>query len=140
MRLETQEVASGSFINAKIWICDLRYNDYNNKPIRNVKPTQVLVVRKDEVNKKVYYSQCCFLKLNKKGVPLKSSVIPLFDNTGYRSYSGVALNCFDNKEECIAFYKSEVNKAIEGLEEYIKKVKKDSQDKIAEFKELIEKL
>ena len=136
MEIEIQKIVSGSYDGQRLWICDLRYNDYHKKPIRHIKPTEVLVVSKNEVSKKIYYSNSCFLKLNKKGIALKSSIIPLFDNTGYRSYTGVALNCFDNKEECIACYKSQINKAISELEKHLKYVTSETKNKIAEFQNL----
>ena len=39
-----------------------------------------------------------FCKLNKNDEPLKSKIIGMYDNTGYRSYVDVPLNIFDNKE------------------------------------------
>lgn len=107
--IDIKQIANGSMNGKIVWVCDLRYNNYNEKPIRNVPPTEVVVV--DNQGKKVYYSHSHFRTLKKDGTP-SSKVIKPFDNTGFRSYTGVPINVFDNKEECVAKYKEQLNKAI----------------------------
>ena len=135
--LETQDIINGKLDGQKIWICDLRYNDYSNKPVRHVIPMEVFVVNKDKVNKKIYYSNSCFLKINKNGEAVNSAVIPLFDNTGFRSYTGEPVKCFDNKEECIDYYKKQAQEAIKGLSNHLKDFTEDINDKIQGIKNLV---
>jgi len=97
MKIDIKEIIDGKKNGEKIWICDFRFSDYGHtKPLRHVKPTQVIIVGNSELpkNKTVYYSESHFLALNKKGEPMKSKIIKPFDNTGQRSYTGVALNAF----------------------------------------------
>ena len=98
MKIEPKDI--GNYVNKFVWICDYRYNDYLQKPIRKVLPQKVMVRDNQETNKRIYYSEYHFCCLNKNDEPLKSKIIGIYDNTGYRSYAGVPLNIFDNKEEC----------------------------------------
>ena len=91
-----------------VWVCDYRFNNRMvEKPIRHIKPTKVIVCSNGDLpkNKRVYYSNVHFKPLNKKGLPIKSKVIAPYDNTGFRSYAGVALEVFLNKEECFSHYR-----------------------------------
>lgn len=104
MQIDIKDVISGKLDGRVVWICDFRFKDISNKPIRHIKPKEVLIRSNKEVTKRVYYSESHFSEINSKGLPVKTSIIPPYDNTGYRSYRGVALNVFDNKEECVAMY------------------------------------
>lgn len=97
-----------SMIGETVWICDYRHLDISKKPIRHIKPTEALVVSNDELpsNKTVYYSDIHFRPIGNKGTPLKQIIAP-FDNTGYRSFTGISLNIFITKEECIEHYLSQ---------------------------------
>lgn len=92
-------------IGKTVWICDYRFLNISKKPIRHIRPTEVLVVSNDELpsNKAVYYSDIHFRPIGNKGTPLKQIIAP-FDNTGYRSFTGISLNIFITKEECIEHY------------------------------------
>jgi hypothetical protein len=113
--IDINEITSGSRNGQTLWICDLRYNDYHNKPIRHIKPTKVLVRSNNETKKKIYYSHSHFVALNKKDEPLKSKVFAPFDNTGYRMRTGTSLNCFETMDECDAHYRIQCRDAIDGL-------------------------
>lgn len=107
MEIDVNKITnSKEFVGKKVWICDYRQPDLDKKPIRHVKPTEVMVFSNEDLpaNKRVYYSENHFRKLSAKGVP-SSTIIGVFDNTGYRSFTGVALKIFDNKEDCIEEYK-----------------------------------
>ena len=113
-----KDVTDGNMNGQTVWICDLRYNNYNEKPIRNIKPTKVLIRDNNETNKKIYYSSSHFVGLNKKNQPIKSKVIAVYDNTGYRSITGTPLNCFLSENECVQYYKKQLEIAIKGLKYY----------------------
>ena len=98
MKIEPKDI--GNYVNKFVWICDYRYNDYLQKPIRKVLPQKVMVKDNQETNKRIYYSEYHFCGLDKNDESLKSKIIGIYDNTGYRGYEGVPLNIFDNKEEC----------------------------------------
>ena len=91
-----------------LWITDFRFGSDGalNKPIRHVKPTKVKLVSNSELpkNKTVYYSNYHFRPINKNGETSKSRIIAPYDNTGYRSYTGVSLNIFTDEKECKDFY------------------------------------
>ncbi len=102
MEIDIKKITNGDMNGQYVWICDYRPSKtgIHAKPVRHVKPQKVLVVDTDEVRKKIYYSQSCFLGLNKKGEPLKSKAIVVFDSTGYRTYTGIPVCVFDNEKEC----------------------------------------
>lgn len=104
-----------------LWVCDYRYKDISNKPIRHVKPTIVAVVHNSKTKKRVYYSEYHLAPIGKKGQVLKQ-VIPIFDNTGYRSYTGVPLQMFTTEIECIAAYKELQSEVLKQLESWYEQV------------------
>jgi len=105
MKLEPKEVAEGKYIGQELWICDYRYKDFNNKPIRHIKPTKVICVSTEETTKTVHYSNCFFREVGKK-----SSIIKLYDNTGYRTFPGIPLQVFTTEEECVSKYEEQKKK------------------------------
>lgn len=112
MELNSKEVSEGEHDGKEVWICDYRYSDFNNKPIRHVKPTKVNILNNSETDKRVNYSHSFFREGTKK-----SSVIKLFDNTGYRWYAGVPLKVFTEEAECREYYR---NAAKENLKQFLK--------------------
>lgn len=100
-----------------VWICDYRHNDFLERPIRHVKPTQAVVVSNDDLPKRktVYYAETHFRPIGKKGKPLKQIIAP-YDNTGYRSYEGESLQIFHDKEDCIEKYMELCNIVKDGIE------------------------
>lgn len=117
MQLKTKEVADGLHTGKEVWICDLRWNDFNNKPIRDITPKKVIVRPISETKKRVYYSEIFFSEIKNDKV-VSSSVIGLFDNTGYRSYTGVPLNVFTTEAECIKNYKKLAHEAYKSFLEW----------------------
>lgn len=99
-------------IGKDVWICDYRINDPNNKPIRNVQPKMVRVFNNDDLpkNKNVYYSPIHFREI--KGDRVLSTIIKPYDNTGFRAYTGVCLNIFENKDDCICYFNGQLKEAI----------------------------
>lgn len=136
------EEKNGLMIGSTVWICDYRYRDIDDKPIRHVKPTQVIIVDNEELpkNKRVYYSEVHFRPLGKSGAPLKQVIAP-FDNTGYRSNTGTSVNIFFTEEECNAHYAYQcglVEAAIQGAKrarmEIYNEREKEIADLIAKYK------
>jgi len=97
-----------------VYICDYRFNNVDEKPIRHVKPQKAMVFSNDDLpkNKRVYYSKHHFRPLNAKGNPTSKIIAP-YDNTGYRSYTGVSLNIFFTEAECLSFYKKQCDEIID---------------------------
>lgn len=121
MQIDIKEITYGDkWVGKIIWICDYRRPDLSKKAIRHVPPTEVMVVSNNELpsNKKVYYSENHFVKLNAKGQPTKN-VIAIYDNTGFRSFTGVPLNAFDDRQECIEKYNELADVIIEDLNKQI---------------------
>lgn len=115
MKFDTKEIARGEHNEKIVWICDLRYNDYRKKPIRHVKPTKVLIRSNKESDKTFYYCDSHFVELNKNDQP-KKKTHSLYDNTGFRSYKGVPVNCFETEAECIEYYKKLCQEVVDGYE------------------------
>lgn len=100
-------------IGKQYWICDYRLNsNKDNKPIRNVLPKLVKVFGNDVLpkNKNVYYSPIHFREV--KGDKILSTIIAPFDNTGYRSYSGVSVNIFNSEKECREYFEMQCDEAV----------------------------
>jgi hypothetical protein len=129
-----EDVKSGKLNGKMVWICDLRFDNYGEKPIRHVKPQEVLVRPNSETTKRIYYSESHFVGLNKKGEPVKSKTYSPVDNTGYRSRSGTALQVFDNEADCRKAYTKQIATAIHGLENYKKSQIKMIDEKINDLK------
>jgi hypothetical protein len=134
MKIDLKEMTEGSNLVGKlVWICDYRREDLGKKAIRHVRPQEVLVRSNSELpeNKRVHYSNNHFVSLTKKGTP-SSTVIPVFDTTGYRSFEGVALNIFDNQQECIEHYNKQADDIIKRLdikiESAVESLKRDRQE------------
>ncbi len=108
MQIDAKEIASGSYDGKKVFICDYRVPDLDKKPIRSVEPTEVMVRSNDETKKRIYYSNSHFVTLKKNGEP-SSKVIPLYDNTGFRSYTGEPVKVFDNLAECEAQWNDDLS-------------------------------
>ncbi len=99
-------------IGKMAWICDYRANaDLTKKPIRNIKPTPVVVTDAKETSKTIYYSPVYFRPVNRGKI--SSTVIAPLDNTGYRCCSGTSVNIFYTKEECVKCYREQVRQADE---------------------------
>lgn len=111
-------------VGDEVWVCDYRFNnEYIKKPIRHVPPTKVVIDLSENIKKRIYYSDYYFKVLNKKGEPT-SKVIAPFDNTGFRSYKGVAVQVFYTEEEAQEYYKNrcvEIKKEAEKEKEVIMK-------------------
>lgn len=93
-----------NILGKHVWICDYRVN-YNAvlKPIRDVKPMEVVIADAKTCKKNIYYSPVYFQPV--KGKKVLSTVIAPVDNTGFRCRSGVSVNIFDTKEKCVKCYR-----------------------------------
>ncbi len=117
MKLDTKELRDGVHIGKEVWICDYRWTDFDKKEDRNIKPTKVLIRSTDDTSKRVNYSHCFFSEIKKDKV-VNSSLIKLFDNTGYRTFAGVALNAFTTESECEKHYKKQANTIFQDFNVY----------------------
>ncbi len=104
MKIDTKEIIKGDslYIGKKLWISEFKREDLDKKASRFIRPQRALLRSNSEINsnKRIYYSDNHFVGLNKKGELLKSKIIAIFDNTGYRSYTGTSIKIFDNEQEC----------------------------------------
>lgn len=112
VEIETSKIRNGSMDGKCVWIYDLRYRELTGKALRRVLPQKVMVRSNEECSKKIYYSNSHFVGLNKKGEPLKSKIIPLFDNTGFRSNTGDPVKIFDNEKECFESFHKVANALV----------------------------
>lgn len=116
----------------KVYIVDIRNSD-GNSYLRSVEPTFVEIVNNEELpkNKKVYYSSYHFRKIGKSGQTTKQIVAP-YDNTGYRSYSGVSVNVFETYEEAVEKYNEQLEDVVETYRHRIRELEghiKQTQEK-----------
>lgn len=109
--LESGEVSIGD----KVWICDYRFDDPTNKPIRNLAPQQMFIMDASSTKKNIYYSSFYFAPISAKGTPLAAVIAP-FDNTGFRGYTGVSVNIFLDEKDCRDHF---VKQCIEAREKMI---------------------
>jgi len=125
---------SGYNLGDIVWVCDYRFNnEMLKKPIRHVPPTKVMIACATETGKHIYYSSFYFQKLNKKDEPIKSSVIALFDNTGYRFCTGTGLRIFYTEKECIEYYKDVCEGLVQELHnerDRVLKIYSDMEEKL----------
>lgn len=124
MEISCKEIQTGGeWVGKLVWICDYRQPDLQKKAIRHVRPTLVLVRSNDELpkNKTVYYSETHFVKLLASGQP-SSTIISLFDNTGYRSFEGHPVKVFENEKECVQAYNQMADVIIKSCEELLKTI------------------
>ncbi|MCK5616779.1 hypothetical protein KAR91_83735 [Candidatus Pacearchaeota archaeon] len=120
-RIENAE----NLVGMKLWACDLRYGNYNEKPYRSVAPAEFLFSKVDV--KRVWNKRFHLLKLNKSGEPLKTQV-QIFPNV--IGSTGMPIYLYDSESECRAKYIELCEKAQEGLTEQMAHVIKVAQDKI----------
>ena len=113
MKLDHKEIAKGNHNGRQVWVCDYRRPDLSKKPARNVPPTLCEIVDADSVKGRVNYSSIVFLAVKNGKTTSKS--IKLYDNTGYRSYTGVPLSVFDNETECTDHWNDQVEAVYEAL-------------------------
>jgi len=141
MKLDLNDiVGSYKYVGQKIWICDYR-KELDKKAIRNVKPTEVYVAGPKDfeaqgLEPRIYYSQVGFAKLNKKGEPLLKQLIPPFDTTGHRWYTGVGVEAYDNENECIDAYNAQVQVVVAKYEARIQVAMQHLVQEMQEIKNL----
>lgn len=113
MKINTDEIRkeNSPWIGKDVWITEVNFN--MEKP-RIIKPKLVRVRDIDEApkNKRIYYSAVYFSPLGKKGEPL-STVIALFDNTGYRAYTGNPLSVFETEKEANEWFIEKIGNVIQ---------------------------
>lgn len=140
MEIDIKKVKSGSMDGIRVYICDYRRPDLDKKPARSVAP-QLVVIRPNSdlpKGKNIYYSESHFRPIGKNGKEL-SKVIPIFDNTGFRSYEGVPLKIFDNLDECVKCYQHDLTEVVKSLKEKQDKIVAILQKEIDDVNDLSEK-
>lgn len=116
-----KDIQEGKMNGYYVWICDYRFSNKNDdKPLRHVKPTRVLIRDNKELpkTKRIYYSESHFVEL-KNGVPVNSKIHSLFDNTGYRLMTGTPVFVSLDEITCREYYQKQVKEIIENLNIYI---------------------
>lgn len=142
MKIEIKDIVNVAGLNGKkYFVCDYR-KDTTQKAIRHIKPTEIILQDEDDYNRagkkypRVHYSRYAFVQMNQKGEPVYSKNISPFDNTGWRSYTGVGLNIFDNLQECIDHYNSQVKAVVELYEKQISTIVVSLTNEMEEIKKL----
>lgn len=111
--IQIQEITKEDtpYINKDLWIAEVNFK--MERP-RIIKPTLAKLVSREEApkNKRIYYSYTFFKPYNEKG-KLLNKVIGIFDNTGYRSYSGNPLSVFETKQEAKTWFVEKLSSRID---------------------------
>jgi len=119
MRIDIDALIKGKYNNQIIWVCDYRFTDFYKKPIRHLKPTPVMVLSNDSLplGKTIYYSESHLVPI--KNGKLTKTIFSIFDNTGYRSYTGVPLNAFTTETECRIFFSNQLDEIIKAFDIWV---------------------
>lgn len=135
--VDLKQVTDGQLNGARVWVCQYNQPDLYKKPLRNMPPTEMMVVSNEALpkNKKIYYSASHLSPLNKKGEPL-SRVVSIFDNTGFRGRTGDSLHIFTNREACVKQWHADLKAVDTQIEEQIKSATKMWQDRLDKHREL----
>lgn len=127
--IESGEVNIGD----KVWICDYRFDDPTNKPMRNIAPQQVFIMDKSSTKKRIYYSDFYFAPISAKGTPLATVIAP-FDNTGFRGYTGISVNVFLDEKDCREHFVKQCeearNKIVKARDAFTKKMNERIEESI----------
>jgi len=105
----SEAIANGQHNGEFVYICDIRHSGNPfDKFVRHVPPQRVFIRSNSEApaNKRIYYSESHFVKLKRNGDP-GATIIPLFDNTGYRSSTGTAVQVFLTMQEANDMYQKQ---------------------------------
>lgn len=144
MKIDLKDVVESLSHRGKTYyVCDYRRPDLSKKAARSLAPTQVVVLTNADYEEvgmtppRVYYSNVALAKVTKNGEPKYKSLVPPFDNTGYRSFTGIGINVFDNMDECVDFYNAQVQAVVDVIEENKKFAVERLQEQIDETKTLI---
>lgn len=125
--IESGEVNIGD----KVWICDYRFDDPTNKPMRNIAPQQVFIMDNSSTKKRVYYSDFYFAPISAKGTPLATVIAP-FDNTGFRGYTGVSVGIFLQEKDCRDYFVKQCGEARQKIEKARDEFTKKMNERIEE--------
>lgn len=112
MNTFTKEVAEGKHVGKTVWLCSLHFRDYNKKPFVWTQPIQVKIVEeewgrdKDHIQIRTY-----FYSTDSKGRQKEV----MFYRTS--SWFDEHASLFETEQECRDFYRDQVNKALQGIED-----------------------
>lgn len=134
MNVDHKEVTNGSRNGETLFVCAYLRPDRNKKPIRSLAPIEVKIMDNSTTSKPVYYSESHFRPIGKNG-EVTSRVIPVFDNTGFRSRTGNPLNIFTTEKEAIECWNELAQKEIDDLEAYKSVVLGRIEDEINRLKD-----
>lgn len=139
-------IKDSKYLNKIFYVCDFRRSIQQDRAFRDLKPTQVMLVRNevyqeelikmDEklIPKKICFSENVFISLKKNGELNYKKHIPIFDNTGHSVYDSFALFVFDTEDEAKNKYNELLDVYIAELEVEEKIVLKKISDKILDAK------
>lgn len=115
MQIDYKEIINGSRNGEIFYVCAYFRPDKNKKPIRSLSPIEVMVMDNSTTVKRIYYSESHFRPVSKNG-SVSNRVIPVFDNTGFRSRTGNPLHIFTTEKECKSKWNEMIQEEIEKLE------------------------
>jgi len=134
MQVDHKEVTNGSRNGETLYVCAYLRPDKDKKPIRSLAPIEVVVMDNSTTNKRVYYSESHFRPIGKSG-NVTSRVIPVFDNTGFRTFPGDPLYIFTTEKEAIDCWNGIAQEEIDKLEAYKSTVLERIQSEIDSLKD-----
>lgn len=98
----------------RVWVVDVRYESIDNKPVRNVTPTEVVLGDNPQRNYAMrQHSAFWAVKPNGEISTKKISIYP----SVYRSYPGESIHIFLTKEEAEAKYREQCMEILRQAED-----------------------
>ncbi len=139
MEIDIKDICNGCMDGELVYVCHYHQPDFSKKPLRNLKPTQVLIIdnRWLPKGKKVYYSSSHFRKSNNEGTCTGPVISPV-DNTGFRSRSGTPVHACTTKAECVKSWFKQVDIHRNRHTEYAREAKADLDREQSGFARMLE--
>lgn len=107
IKLLTEE--DSEYVGKDLWIAEVNRKTERG---RYVTPQLAQLTPNSEAGKTIYYSSNYFKPYSDKGKLLKK-VVAIFDNTGFRSFTGNPISVFDNEAECKQWFNEQIQVIID---------------------------
>jgi len=120
MRIPIESIEKGKCDGMSIWICDITFDIRENRELRHIKPTRVLVRSNSDSDKRIYTANSVshFLKygrnMNITKTVIKTRQVSRYRTGGAEVYDPVF--CFEDEQSCIEEYDKLLVYTIDKLE------------------------
>ena len=115
MEYDIEELKKVGYSGLRFWVCDYRFRNIDQKPIRAVTPTEAIYTYEKGTSSS--YDKLYFKAISSKTGVVLSKLISIYDNT---AYSSELLHVFDTEAECREFFAKQVKEILDALSDYEK--------------------